>query len=65
MRRVWGIDVLECDRCQGRMKVIAAITRAAAIAKILVSLGMPAEPPPIAPARAPPQQLDWVCDWVC
>jgi hypothetical protein len=56
MRRVWGIDVLECDRCQGRMKVIAAITQAAAIAK-----SMPAEPPPIATARAPPVQLDWVC----
>jgi hypothetical protein len=50
MRRVWDIDVLECPRCGGRMRVLCAINAPAAIRKILDCFGLPSRPPPIAPA---------------
>jgi hypothetical protein len=53
--RMFGIDALRCHLCGGRRKLIALIEDAAIIQKILVHLGLPHEPPPIAPARAPPQ----------
>src|SRR5436309_6983823 len=50
MRRVWGIDVLECPRCKGRMRILCAIHPPEAIRKILDCLGLPSRPPPLAPA---------------
>ena len=50
MRRVFAMDVLECDRCGGRMRIIAAIHAPEAIRKILDSLGLPARAPPMASA---------------
>jgi hypothetical protein len=41
MRRVWQLDVLECPRCLGRMKIVAAIHAPDSITKILDSLGLP------------------------
>ena len=43
-------DVLVCDRCGGRMKVLCAVHPPAAILKILTCLGLPSRPPPIAQA---------------
>jgi hypothetical protein len=37
--------------------MLAAITDALAIRRILAHLGLPTEPLPIAPAREPPQQV--------
>ena len=37
MKRVWELDVLECPRCRGRMKIVAAINSPNAIQKILHS----------------------------
>jgi len=37
MKRVWELDVLECPRCRGRMKIVAAINSPNAIEKILDS----------------------------
>jgi hypothetical protein len=48
MRRVFSVDVLECDRCGGRMRIIAAIHPPEAIRKILECLGLPSRPPPLA-----------------
>lgn len=48
MRRVFAIDVLECDRCGGRMRIVAAIHPPEAIRKILDCLGLPSRAPPIA-----------------
>jgi len=55
LRRAFQIDVLRCPRCEGRMKVLAAINDPEVAQKILRHLGLPAEPPSCAPARAPPE----------
>jgi hypothetical protein len=52
MRRVWEIDVLECPRCHARpMRILAAIHPPETTRAILECLGLPARPPPVAPAR--------------
>ena len=56
MRRTFAMDVLDCPRCHGRMKVIALIDEPEAIRRILVSRGLPTEAPRAAPARPPPGQ---------
>ena len=45
-----------CTACGGRMRIIATLTEAASIRRYLEGVGLPAEPPLIAPARPPPQQ---------
>jgi hypothetical protein len=50
IKRVFLVDVLVCDRCGGRMKVLCAVHPPAAIRKILTCLGLPSRPPPIAHA---------------
>jgi hypothetical protein len=50
MKRVWEVDVLECNRCGGRMRILAAINRPEAIKAILECLGLPSRAPPISPA---------------
>ena len=54
MRRVFGIDVLLCDRCGGRRKVLTFLTDPHVIGRILLHLGEPVELPEVAPARSPP-----------
>jgi hypothetical protein len=58
-RRVFRDDLLVCPRCAGPVRVLAAITDPAVVAAILTHLDLPTEPPPVAPARAPPQALFW------
>ena len=55
LRRTFGLDVLACPRCGGRMRVIALITEAGAIRKILHAMKLPPEIPRPLPSRAPPQ----------
>ena len=50
MKRVWDVDVLECDRCGARMRILAAINTPEAIKAILGCLGLPSRAPPISPA---------------
>ena len=45
---------LECPACGGDIRLIAFITEPKPIRKILLDLGEPLEPPPLAPARGPP-----------
>ncbi len=42
-----NVDVLECPRCQGRMKPIAVIQEREVIEKILTHLRMPLTPEPL------------------
>jgi len=54
MTRAFGVDVLTCPRCGGRMKLIATITDPAVIRAILDHLRLPSVPPRPHPARPPP-----------
>ena len=62
MKRTFNIDVMECEKCGGRMKFLALIEDPEAIFKILDHLGLPTEPPKPRPARAPPEdpQLSFI-----
>jgi hypothetical protein len=51
LRRVFAVDVLRCVCCGGRIKIIATVTDPEAVRKILTCIGLPARPPPVAPAR--------------
>jgi Putative transposase/Transposase zinc-binding domain len=55
LKRVFMADALTCPKCQGRMKILAAITKPDAIRKILDHLGIPSEAPRRPAARPPPQ----------
>jgi hypothetical protein len=54
MERVFELDVLACQRCGGRMRILAAIDSPDAIRKILNCLGLSTRNPPIAPAASDP-----------
>jgi hypothetical protein len=51
LKRVFMTDALTCPKCQGRMKILAAIIKPEAIRKILDHLGI-ASKPRAAPLRA-------------
>ena len=55
MRRVFGIDVLQCQVCRSKRRLVALITERSVIVRILAHLRLETDPPPISPARAPPQ----------
>jgi hypothetical protein len=46
LRRVFAVDVLECPRCGGRMRLIAVIHPPEATQAILECLGLPSRAPP-------------------
>ena len=50
MMRVFALDVLQCEHCGGRMKIIAAIHPPDTTVKILECLGLSSRAPPLAPA---------------
>ncbi len=56
MKRVFGHDVLRCHHCGRPRQVIARITQAGVIRRIRLHLGLPADPPGLAPARSSPQR---------
>lgn len=53
IRRVFIVDVLECPKCGGRMKILAAIQTPEAIRAILENLGLPSRAPPTSAAVLP------------
>ena len=50
LRRVFAVDVLECPRCGGRMRLLAAIQPPDVTQAILDCLGLPSRAPPTVPA---------------
>ena len=58
LRRVWGPDVTSCPQCGDRLRVLALLSHPELTAQILAHLGIDSVLPVIAPARAPPDQLD-------
>jgi hypothetical protein len=57
LRRVYGVDALKCPHCGGRLRFIAVITDEETAKKILDSMGLPSDQPPVARARAPDYDL--------
>lgn len=54
LARIYETLLLVCPICQTQMRIIAFITDAGTVRKILDRLGESAQPPRIAPARGPP-----------
>ena len=58
---------LVCPHCGAEMRIVACITQAAPVQRILNHIGAPAEPPRISPARGPPAwddpPIEAVPDW--
>ena len=50
MMRVFALDVLQCERCSGRLRILAAIHPPDTTRKILDHLGLPSRGPPLTPA---------------
>jgi hypothetical protein len=61
MQRTFGLDVLACLRCGGRLRLIALIEQTAVIKRVLWHLRLPTEIPVARPARPPPE-MSWLDD---
>jgi hypothetical protein len=60
LKRVFAFDLERCPACgRGTLRIIAAITHAEVLRKILRHLQLATDPPPIAPARACHVTLAW------
>jgi hypothetical protein len=55
LKRTFKQDVLACARCGGRRRVVAYLTHGPVTRQVLEHLELPADVPPLAPARGPPQ----------
>ena len=51
LQRTFGLDVLKCPKCGGKMKMVAAILDPVEIARLCENLGEPALAPPVVPSR--------------
>ncbi len=58
LRRSFEVDVMQCPKCQGRLRVLAVITEREPVQRILAHLGVFTEVPPLARARDPADDLD-------
>jgi hypothetical protein len=54
LKRTFDIDVLECPKCHGRMKLLAMITDGKSVERYLTKLGEPTDAPARSPSRGPP-----------
>ena len=57
LKRTFKIDVLKCDKCGGRMKLVGVVFDQPTITTTLRALGLPVRAPPIAPVRCRLVQL--------
>jgi hypothetical protein len=58
LRRSFSVDVVECPKCHGRLRVVAVITEREPVRRILSHLEMSTDAPPLARARDPTDELD-------
>lgn len=58
MKHSFGIDVLSCRRCNGRMKLVAVVLDRKEVRRLLQSLRLWSDPLPVHPARGPPDEPD-------
>jgi hypothetical protein len=54
LKRTFDIDVLECPKSHGRMKLLAMITDGASVERYLTKLGEPTDAPARSASRGPP-----------
>jgi hypothetical protein len=54
LRRTFSVDVLECPKCKGRMKLLGMVTDAKSIGRFLASTDEPLDAPTRPPNRGPP-----------
>jgi hypothetical protein len=54
LKRTFSFDVLHCDKCGGRLKLLALVTDPKATKRVLEAIGEPTEPPLRAPAKGRP-----------
>ena len=57
LRRCFDVDVLACQSCGGRLRVLGEVTEPAMVTLVLESLGMPRDAPRVARARDPTELL--------
>jgi hypothetical protein len=55
LARIYDVLPLLCPACGGEMKILAFLTDPPVVSAILLHLDLPHKPPPLAPARGPPQ----------
>jgi hypothetical protein len=54
LKRTFGVDVLECPKCKGRMKLIAMLTEPKSVGRYLAGMGELTDVPGRSPSRGPP-----------
>lgn len=54
LQRTFAIDVLECPKCKGRMRLLAMVTERAAVRRFLAKRGELVDVPERSPSRGPP-----------
>lgn len=57
LRRSFQVDVLECPKCHGRLRIVGVLSEREPVRRILAHLGLPTETPPLARARDPTDDL--------
>ncbi len=55
LARIYEVLPLLCPSCGGQMRILSFLTDPPVVRSILVHLDLPHRPPPVAPARGPPQ----------
>jgi hypothetical protein len=55
LARVYEVHPLQCPACHGEMRILAFLTDPGVVRPILRHLLIPEHPPPVSPARGPPQ----------
>jgi hypothetical protein len=53
LRRTFAVDVTQCVKCGGRLRVLGSYVGADVVRAVLEELGMPTEAPTAARARDP------------
>ena len=54
LRRTFGDDLVACQRCGGRMRLVALVQDQQSIDRFLRGIGESTDFPPLAPATGPP-----------
>jgi hypothetical protein len=52
LKRTFRLDVLHCDECGGRMKLVALVKDPTSVHRFLTGVGLPTGPPPHPPNHA-------------